>query len=183
MATSFRKQNKAHAGFTLMEVMVAVSIFAIVMTVGIGALLTINDSYRKSQTQRQGIDSLTYVLEAMSRRIRTAQEWSATNNYGTSDSHFTFKDQDGVTVTYNWIGNKVTMTIDNTGVQNPSLVDGQYDMTPDSVTISNMSFTPFRSAGQQPYLQINIQGVITNGKAVSDFAFQTGVSKRTGDTP
>jgi prepilin-type N-terminal cleavage/methylation domain-containing protein len=44
MATSFRKQNKAHAGFTLMEVMVAVSIFAIVMTVGIGALLTINVS-------------------------------------------------------------------------------------------------------------------------------------------
>jgi hypothetical protein len=49
-----------------MEVMVSVSIFTIVVVVGIGSLLTINETYRKSQTDRKAVDSLTYNLEAMS---------------------------------------------------------------------------------------------------------------------
>jgi hypothetical protein len=64
-------------------------LFTIVVTVGIGALLTINNSYHNAQTSRQAIDSLTYILESMSRSIRTAQSWDAGNIYnGGSSSHF-----------------------------------------------------------------------------------------------
>lgn len=170
-----------------MEVMVAVSIFAIVMTVGIGSLLTINDGYRKSQTQREGIDSLTYVLESMSRRIRTAADWSPTNAYGSTGTQFAFNDQDCIAVSYGLVqgqnGNgQIQMNIQNgTGSTNQTLADGPYDITPENVSITDMTFTSFRAANVQPYVQINIKGTVANGKTVSDFAFQTSVSKRSAD--
>ncbi len=156
-----------HKGFTLMEVMVAVSIFAIVVTVGIGALLTINNSYRKAQTSRQAVDSLTYILESMSRSIRTAQSWDTNNG----PVHFGFVDQDGVSIAYDLGPGEIFMTTD--GVQ--------YKLNPDNVFIDKVLFTKFITPGKQSYLQINLVGTIKSGQDTSKFSFQTGVSKRSLD--
>lgn len=189
--------SQPYPGFTLMEVMVSVSIFAIIVTVGIVSLLTINNSYRKSQTDRQAIDSLTYTLESMSRRIRTAQEWDPSNtSFGAPSSLFKLsKDQDGIAVTYHLgavagpggtqVG-KIYMDIVNpvpAPVPPNPVADGtDYNLTPDNVDITKLSFLPLLSGSTgQPYVQINIQGTVTNGRQVSDFSFQTGVSKRTFD--
>lgn len=183
---------KTQQGFTLMEVMVAVSIFTIIVTVGIGSLLTINNAYRKSQTQRQAIDSLTYVLESMSRRIRTAQEWSPNNITNQPTSRFEFIDQDGVLVTYQWVGEKIIMFIDNQGnapIALPDNTDEGYDLTPENVHIATddpdgvsipggLSFVINGGNGAAEYVQINIGGYVVNGKEMSNFSFQTGVSKR-----
>lgn len=180
-------------GFTLMEVMVAVSIFAIVVTVGIVSLLTINDTYRKSQTERQTLDSLTFVLESMSRRIRTAASWDSATTYGSPSNAFTFIDQDGVTITYQWSPSdqKIYMDYECNGCTNPTLADGLHDMTPANVKITdtNADGTPFPGGGLvfvptkqdgtgQSYVQINLGGYVANGKQNSGFSFQTGVSKR-----
>jgi prepilin-type N-terminal cleavage/methylation domain-containing protein len=58
-------------GFTLIEIIVSVSIFTIVMLVTMGALLTLNDSSRKAQALRTVIDNLNFAVEDMSRKIRT----------------------------------------------------------------------------------------------------------------
>jgi len=58
-------------GFTLVEVMVSVSIFVLITTIGIGALMNINNAYKQSRSQRIAIDSLNFVLDSMSRQIRT----------------------------------------------------------------------------------------------------------------
>lgn len=68
MQSTERKINK---GFTLIEIIVAVSIFTIVMLVTMGALLTLNDSSRKAQALRTVIDNLNFAVEDMSRKIRT----------------------------------------------------------------------------------------------------------------
>ncbi len=175
-----KKYTQSHKGFTLMEVMVAVSIFAIVVTIGIGALLTINNSYRKAQISRQAIDSLSYILESMSRSLRTAQEWDGATTYnGTPTSQFSFRDQDGVLVTYQLNHPDVFMDIDTDGVTGTSLATGSYQLNPENVTIDTLTFTPFGGVGEQSYLQINIAGTVTSGQRVSSFAFQTSVSKRT----
>ena len=164
----FHKGRTSSArGFTLMEVMVAVSIFAIVVTVGIGALLTINNSYRKAQTSRQAVDSLTYILESMSRSIRTARSWDA----GNGSQRFGFTDQDGVPTSYDYGPGEIFMTTD--GVP--------YKLNPENVFIDRLLFTEFAVPGQQSYLQINIAGTITSGQDTSKFSFQTGVSKRSLD--
>ncbi len=174
---------KNQKGFTLMEVMVAVSIFAIVVTVGIGSLLTINSTYRKSQIDRQAIDSLTFTLESMSREMRTAATWTASYNAGATNE-FRFVDQDGADVIYSWVGDGLFKDYQCSGCQNQSLPNsnGQpYDMTPGNVKITKMSFLPLQSTNGQPYVQINVGGQVTSGKEITDFAFQTGVSKRTSD--
>lgn len=178
----------ASAGFTLMEVMVAVSIFTIVVTVGIGALLSINSAYRKSQTDRKALDSLTYLLESMSRRMRTAQQWDTT----TPGTNFSFIDQDGVKVVYrpNLAGDGIEMVITNdplcTVNCNPTIGDGVYDVTPEGVTVtpglfpgSGMAFVPYQDGQNgQRYVQINLGGKVENGRQTSEFMFQTGISKR-----
>lgn len=182
MFSQSRLTTKRHEGFTLMEVMVSVSIFTIIVVVGIGSLLTINETYRKSQTDRKAVDSLTYTLEAMSRRIRTAQTWNGTP--GAAVSSFSFKDQDGIDVSYQYD----TQTPDHIAVTEtvPGGSPETYDVTPDGVHIDNsipgggLWFTQYQaSPTSQKYLQINIGGKVDNGKQTSQFMFQTAVSKRT----
>ncbi len=62
-------------GFTLIEMIVAVSIFTIVMLVVVGALLSLNDSSRKAQALRTVIDNLNFAVEDMNRKIRTGSNY------------------------------------------------------------------------------------------------------------
>lgn len=183
-----------HRGFTLMEVMVAVSIFTIVVTVGIGSLLTINSTYRKSQTDRKSIDSLSYVLESMSRRIRTAVVWNTP--IGTSQA-FSFVDQDGITVTYYTALNQNNETVVVMDILNgpcpipggscppPNVPDGTYTLTPDGIDIggsvpgAGLFFTVLVPVGGQPYVQLNMGGTVKNARQATDFFLQTGISQRT----
>ncbi len=64
------RKFKNNKGFTLVELMVSVSIFAVVMILCMGAILTVLDSNRKSQSVRAVMDNLSYSLEGMTRAIR-----------------------------------------------------------------------------------------------------------------
>ena len=175
-----------------MEVMVAVSIFAIIVSVGMVALVTINDAYRRSETQRQTIDGLTFALESMSRRIRTAESWTSPASGPTNT--FEFIDQDGVDVTYSLVNNQIQVTTScitaNNCAQPPAVPDvSNAPITPSGVVITTVDpngvqlpglvFNEYRTAVDQPYLQINLGGYAVNGKQITDFSFQTGISKRT----
>lgn len=190
------KTLKTNRGFTLMEVMVAVSIFTIVVVVGIGSLLTINSNYRKSQTDRKSIDSLSYVLESMSRRIRTATSWDMTTT-GTPITSFSFVDQDGISVRYFTQLGQTNETAVMVEIVNgpcpilggscplPNVPDGTYTLTPVGVDIGGSApgtglwFTIENPPNAQPYVRINMGGTVKNARQVTDFFLQTGISKRT----
>lgn len=59
------------SGFTLIEVMVAVGLFTVVMVIGIGSVLNVNTTYGKTQKMRSLIDNMGFVMEDMTRTIRT----------------------------------------------------------------------------------------------------------------
>ncbi len=61
------KNNK---GFTLVEVMVAVGLFTVIMTIGIGAIIGVNNTNRKTQTMRAVVDNLSFLMEDMARSMR-----------------------------------------------------------------------------------------------------------------
>jgi len=65
------KKFKIAAGFTLIEIIVSISIFTVVMLITMGALLTLNDSSRKAQALRTVIDNLNFAVEDMNRKVRT----------------------------------------------------------------------------------------------------------------
>ncbi len=67
------KKNTFHKkikGFTLIEVMVSIAVFAIIMTVGVGALVTITHKYNVSKDQKLVADNLSFMLESITREIR-----------------------------------------------------------------------------------------------------------------
>lgn len=62
-------------GFTLIEIMVAVSIFAIVMLIGVGALLTMVEVNKRAQGINSVMNNLNAAIEQMSRSIRVGSTY------------------------------------------------------------------------------------------------------------
>ncbi len=66
--STFNLQPKK--GFTLIEMMVAVAIFAIVMMIGVGALLSLIQTNKRAQAINSVMNNLNAAIETMSRTIR-----------------------------------------------------------------------------------------------------------------
>lgn len=69
--------SKKQKGFTLVELMVSLSLFAIVMVVAIGSMLSIVDGNRKTQSLQVAMNNLNYSLENMNRYIQTGANYSS----------------------------------------------------------------------------------------------------------
>lgn len=65
-----KKATQYSAGFTLIEMMVAVALFSIVMTISVGALLALVDANRKAQALQSVMNNLNVALDGMVRNIR-----------------------------------------------------------------------------------------------------------------
>ena len=63
-------RTQAPHGFSLIEMMVAVTIFAMVMMIGVGALLSLVETNRRAQAINSVMANLNAALEGMSRSIR-----------------------------------------------------------------------------------------------------------------
>lgn len=62
-------------GFTLVEMIVAVGLFAIVMVVCIAALLSLSDANRKAQAMQSVMNNLNIALDGMVREIREGSNY------------------------------------------------------------------------------------------------------------
>ena len=74
MTKSAKKQ-----GFTLIEMMVSITVFMLVMTVAASALLTVIDANRKAQSIKTAVNNLNFVLEGVTKDMRMGSDykWSA----------------------------------------------------------------------------------------------------------
>ncbi len=72
--------HKHTSGFTLIEIMVAIGIFAIVMTVSTGSLLSIINADKKSQSLKSVMNNLNFALDSMSRTIRVGTTYHCGNS-------------------------------------------------------------------------------------------------------
>lgn len=82
---SFRSNDvggnpRAARGFTLIEMMVAVSIFAIVMLVGVGSLLSLVQTNRRAEAINSVMNNLNSAVESMSRAIRVGTAYYCSNS-------------------------------------------------------------------------------------------------------
>jgi len=64
-----------HRGFSLVELMVAIGLFAFVMSISMGAYLVMINVSREAQAQTTGINNLSYALESMTRAVRTGTKY------------------------------------------------------------------------------------------------------------
>jgi Tfp pilus assembly protein PilW len=70
----FKKNNKKR-GYTIIETMISVSLFIIIVMAGMGALLNANLLHQKSQNMRSIMDNLSFIMEDMSRNLRTGHDY------------------------------------------------------------------------------------------------------------
>ncbi len=66
-------------GFTLIEMMVAVSLFVIVMTMSVGALLDLVSANRKSQALQSVMNNLNVALDGVVRNVRMGTNYHCGN--------------------------------------------------------------------------------------------------------
>jgi prepilin-type N-terminal cleavage/methylation domain-containing protein len=196
-----KNQNKKNKGFTLVELMVSVSVFVIIMTISMGSILSIFDANKKSQTIRTVMDNLNFSLEAMTRTIRFGTNYHCDVTVGdittpaqrdctTGASSMVVKTSDGVTrVAYKlaegrirrYVGSEIDYISDNT--------EG-YAVTSADVTITDLTFrvvgsTPYSNGNDlyQPQAIITVSGFAgIKPTTKSSFSLQTTVSQRMFDS-
>lgn len=78
----FQKKNKSNfkSGFTIIEMMVAITIFLVVIIYGMNSLLNASLVHKKSQDMRSIMDGLTFALDDMSKNIRTGSDYYCLNS-------------------------------------------------------------------------------------------------------
>lgn len=64
------ENKKKNSGFTLIELMVATSIFIIIMLAAMGALFMLLDAAKSSRALRSAMDNVNFSMESMTRSIR-----------------------------------------------------------------------------------------------------------------
>jgi prepilin-type N-terminal cleavage/methylation domain-containing protein len=187
-------------GFTLIEMMVAVGIFAIAMTIALGSLLALAESDRKAETFKSVINNLNFSLESMSRTIRTgstyhcdassvpltiARDCAAT---GATSVAFQAADSTQGTVAY-CLGNGSTCSTTGTAILR-SVNGGTYaSITSPEVVITSLLFYVTGAAEAPSTIQPKVTILIT-GRVLSapnstvkqtTFNLQTSVTQRLYD--
>jgi len=74
-----KNENK---GFTLIELMVATSIFVIVMLASMGSLFTLLDTSKNSRALRFAMDNVNFAMESMTRSIRMGTNYYCVDQVG-----------------------------------------------------------------------------------------------------
>lgn len=69
-------------GFTLIEIMVAISVFIIVMTISMASILSIFGANSSSEAQKAVFDNLSNSLESMAREIRFGSNYHCETDEG-----------------------------------------------------------------------------------------------------
>lgn len=184
------KNNK---GFTLVEIMVAISIFTLVMFISTGAIFSIIDANRKSQSLRSVMDNLNYTLEAMTRTIRFGTNYHCDITQGSisvpSDclsgaSSIAVTNSSGGQVRYRLMSGRIERSTDG-GATYSRLTSA--DVTVTSLLFGVSGSASYTSEGAGPYYQPKVVVVVSGyvgakPTSQSTFTLQTLVSQRIIDS-
>lgn len=181
----------SHSGFTLIEMIVSVGLFAVVMLVATSAYLSLISLDRKARATNDLVTNLNFAVDTMERTVRSGSNFQSggvggTNSPSSGDTAFAFVNDQGQTVTYLFdtvhhsIGECINIVC-NTNTDQA--------LTDPRITITNMKFY-VRGVGTtapndviQPWVTFNVTGSLTpdsNSSPVT-FTIQSTASARAID--
>ncbi len=195
-AKNRRKLSAQSAGFTLIEIMVAASIFIVVMVISSGSILSVYDLNRRSQNLRAVMDNLNLTLTAMSRTIRFGTKYhcdasvlplATPRDCASGASSFSVLTSGGAQLIYSTTSVATTIKRSLDGGTSFS------SLTSPEVTITNLRFYVFGSAPYnqaaathdllQPRVIIVVSGYVgAKSTSKSTFSLQTTISQRAVDS-
>jgi type II secretory pathway pseudopilin PulG len=71
-----KNKQKFTSGFTLVEIMVATSIFITILLVVMGSLVSAADSSKKAHALQEAMDNVNFAIDNMSRTLRISSRYS-----------------------------------------------------------------------------------------------------------
>ncbi len=166
--------SRKNRGFTLVELIVSVGLFALVMTLASGAYLLMISINQRTQAVATGINNLSFAIESMVRSIRTGTGYTCSTSSAdpctvTGTQIFSFTDMNNQAVSYTLAGsapnNSYIQRTVGSGAPSP-LTDASL------VNITRLTFkvsgAPSYSASgntniAQPYVTIVISGTTSAG--------------------
>lgn len=152
-------------GFTLIELIVAIGLFASVMTIAAGAYLTIIRVNQQAQAIATGINNVSFAFESMTRNIRSGSDYGCVTSFTDcplGGASFIFKDVYGVSTIYSRGSGVIQETING---------GSAIDLTDPSVNITALTFyvsgtkseTQVDTTHSQPYVTIVVSGTVPAG--------------------
>ena len=179
----FKKKEKKNIerkrGFTLIEMLVSMTLFSFVITMALGALFMIMKANEKAKIVRTVVNNLNVALEGMSRELRMGSEYITSG----SGSEITFKTKDNCDAGYKIEGgilkrmmNKKPTPIDSCSTDAPYIA-----LTGNNVEIEQLRFIVTKGTNLQPRVFITLRAKIKNAPltgADDPLVIQTLVTQR-----
>lgn len=133
-------------GFTLIEMIVAIAVFTVVMTITLATYLNVSDIQRKASALRSINDNLNFSLEVMSREIMENRNYacipsSPCNSFSSTNSN-------GETIVYSLNNNSIERRVDA----------GILTLTSPDIKINSLVFKTYEGISEQPMVTIIISG-------------------------
>ena len=173
------RPHTAVHGFTLVEMLVAVSVFIVVVLIAVGSLLTLLDANLKNRSQQLVFNNLNVVLEGMVRSIRAGTAYSIE----AGGTRLRFNDADGDEIVYEHVVDSGTGKGSVVRTVNPSSGGAPVALTPTSLDVAVLLFeaVPFsgNASGEFDKVLITLRARSVTGDPVTDseFTLQTTVSQ------
>lgn len=176
------KFKPEQGGFTLIEIMVAVSLFIVVAFITTSAFTSFTEASRRSQAIRNNIDNLNFAMESIVLKIREGNNYSCledddvaagvTHDCPTAPSQtIAFLADNGDVVKYKFAQDASGGTILKS--ENGSAFE---PIVATQVNVSRLDF--YVKNGERPLARIVIQGSVTTAAGASEFTLQTTISQR-----
>ncbi len=177
-------------GFTLLELIVSIGLFMVVVTIAMSAYLSLISLNRKAQATNDVVSNLSFVIESMSRSIRTGTAYSCnggTNCWPNGLNTFSFTDENGQRVTYRLNGgaNPSVGSCLGNGVCDDSTAQV---LTDPRINVTNLKFYTQgvgNNDGLQPRVLFTVTGIITPevGATPVSFTIESSATQRLIEIP
>lgn len=168
-------------GYTLIELIISVGLFALIMTLTSGAYFVMIDINRQTQGITAGINDLSFALESMMRSIRTGVGYSCDGSGDCSGgSSFSFTDSRGDDISYSVADLAIQETVNGGALV--QLTDASaVQVTALTFYVSGTEKPP--ADYEQPHVTITVSGTIDpgRGKPREPFTVETGATMRGAD--
>lgn len=194
MNYELRIKKSKNSGYTLIETMIAISLFLVIVTLGMGALLNASLLHNKSKDMRSIMDSLSFTMDDMSRNLQTGYNYQCISSgaaktlLGSYSPTPDNKNCWGIAFEPSGGGSEWAYEIISTNTIIKTADGGQtwVQLTPNEAVV-NTSSSYFSVLGaepassgdlQEPFVTIHLTGTITYKTVVTPFSLQTSVSQR-----
>ena len=195
------KKQKIHihpsfsGGFSLIELMVSLTIFAIVMVISTTTLLTMIDANARTHTLYSSMSNLSFALDSMTREIRTGYHYycytstaspegtdalpqaNSTQNCTRGNSIAFMRERDDIHTGFRLAEGVLQQKMDGRWI--PLTADDVVISTFDLTVANTEPYSDGNNESQQPYVDIVLKGYVNNGVDVgTDFSIQTHIVQR-----